>query len=112
MGKRTIDSGHKQNHADLKECLEIMKKMETALESHPIDFNKINEVLYLITSPIFKYPNVEKCSETCTALERNEQWKKALDGLKTLEGVTNPDDINEVFQKSRLYLFGGEGYFQ
>ncbi len=78
MGKRTIYSGHKQNHADLKECLDIIEKMENALESYPIDFNKINEVLYTITNSTFKYPNVKKCSETCTAHERNEQWKKGF----------------------------------
>jgi len=112
MGKRIINSGHKQNHADLKECTELMEKIESALESFPIDFNKINEVLYVITSPTFKYPNVQKCCETCTAHERNKQWEKALNDLKSLEGITNPDDLNEIFERSRLHLVGGYGYFQ
>ncbi len=112
MGKRTIDSGHKQNHADFEECNKIMEKLETALDSQPIDFNKINEVLYTLTNPSFKYPNVEKCCETCTALEKNERWRKALDTLKTLEGKTDPDEVNEIFQKGCLNLTDGYGYFQ
>jgi len=112
MRKPILNPNYKPNHADDKACMEILHKMDEALETIPFNYDLIQEVLFKLNSPGFEYPHVEKCSAKCTAPERNIAWKKALDLLKTIEGVTDYDDIYEIYDKSRLQLFEGKGYFQ
>lgn len=103
---------HPKNSCDPTQCNEIIEKIEVALDSHPIDFVKIMEAMYLLNSPSFKYPSVEKCSPTCTAPESNKRWAKALDKLKTIEFEIDEDNIHEIFEVSMLHLSDGKGYFQ
>ena len=105
--KKPFVSPVKGNHADMQEYIEMMNDVETAIESRPIDFEKLNKILYNITSPDFKYPHVEKCCKNCTAPERNEEWKNAIDRLKEMEGLTDYNDLIEIYELSRLHLLGG-----
>jgi hypothetical protein len=76
-----------------------------ALNSNPVNFDEINTVLYIINSPSFKYPVVEKCCKTCTADEKGERWKKAINQIKGIEGMTDMDEIKLLYEISRFNLF-------
>ena len=112
MIKKKIDSPVKSSHVEFEQYNKILREFDTALETDFIDYDSINRLLYEITSPQFKYPSVRKCRKTCTAEEKNIQWRKAIDQLKKLEGVTDPNDIREIYETARLNLLLGEGYYQ
>jgi len=104
MLKKTIQHTVASNHADMKESIEIIRKMDDAVDSTPIDFNAINEVLYTITSPQFKYPTMEPCCNNCPGPEKNKIWAKAFDIMKTMEGVTDPDELLFIYDMARLHI--------
>ena len=103
---------HPKNSCDATPYNEIVTRIEEALDSQPVDYAKITEAMYLLNSPYFKYPSVEKCSPTCTAPESNRRWAKALDLLKTIESESDEDTLHEIFEMSMLHLHDGRGYFQ
>lgn len=114
MGKyKFTDPNYKpKNTCDSTECNKIYDNIEEALDSNPIDSNKFEEAMYILTSQSFKYPSVEKCGPNCTAPQNNRKWAKALDMLKTIQYETDIEKIHETFELSRLILEDGKGYFK
>jgi len=109
--KKWVDNPVRGSHVEFEQYDKILKAFDKALETDFIDYDSINTLLYEITSPQFKYPNIKKCCEACTAEEKNIQWRRAIDQLKKIEGVTDPDEIRRIYETARLNLLLGEGYF-
>jgi len=111
MGKKSfIDPNFHRTSRDMRDCQKMFDELESALEQHPVDFDKINEVIYIITDPLYKYPKLEKCSPNCTAPKINEMWKKAIDTLKTMQGITDIEELWPIMQMSQLLLLEGKDY--
>ena len=107
--KKSMINPVKGNHLENSDYfVKIMNGIGDALDSTPVDYYKVIELIYKISSPSFVYPEIKPCCSSCNVALKNEKYHKAFDILKTLDGKTELDDIREIYEIARLYFMGGK----
>ena len=105
MPSKTFDNPVPPKTIKLEYWQKLIQKIQDSVEEHPINRLAINEVIFKVTSPNFKYPEIEKCCNTCQVSITNQRFHKALDKIKTMSENDSSEDLMEKIDELN-YIFG------